>query len=105
MRYFVITYIKKPNGQFDEQVEVTTRIRQRDLQCANVILDFKTMRVEKAMANGLAVERDWNRIHNFYLEHYRNTFERLHRENGRELIIEDEQNTPVDPESDQATKV
>jgi hypothetical protein len=96
MRYFVITYIQKPNGQYDEQVEVTKKIRQRDLQCANVILDFKTMRIEKAMANGQSIERDWDRIHDFYLQHYRATFERLHRDNGRTLVIENESNTSVD---------
>ena len=99
MRYFVITYIQKPNGQYDEQVEVTKKIRQRDLQCANVILDFKNMRIEKAMANGQAIERDWDRIHDFYLKHYRSTFERLHRDNGRTLIIENESNTAVDSET------
>jgi hypothetical protein len=99
MRYFVITYFKKANGQHDEQVEVTRNLRTRDIQCANVILDFKKMEVVKASANGQSVIRDWNRIHDFYLKHYPAIFTRLHAENGREIIIQDEPIAQLDKES------
>lgn len=91
MRYLILTYYKKPNGQIDEVMEVSTRLRTRDIQCANVILDFKKLKVEKASMGGVNVPQDFNRIVEYYHQHYASTIERLFRENGYEIVKQESQ--------------
>ena len=88
MRYFVITYIKKPSGQMDEQNQVVRNIRNRDLQMASVILDFKKLEVVKATLNGVVVPKDFNRIVEYYYQHYKSTIDRLFAENGYEVVTD-----------------
>ena len=102
MRYLILTYYKKPNGQIDEVMEVANRIKTRDIQCANVILDFKKLKVEKASMGGVNVPQDFNRIVEYYHQQYASTIERLFRENGYEIVKEDpkdKQEEDVDPAS------
>jgi hypothetical protein len=86
MRYLFLTYVTKPDGKIDEQMEVSRRIRQRDLQMVNVILDFKELRVVKASMSGTTVPRDWDRVLGYYYQHYASTIERLLKENGYEIV-------------------
>lgn len=88
MRYFVITYVRKPSGQLDEQSQVTRSLKNRDLQMASVILDFKKLAVVKASFNGVSVPRDFNRIVEYYYQHYKSTLDRLFAENGYEVVTE-----------------
>lgn len=97
MRYFVITYIKKPSGQMDEQNQVVRNIKTRDLQMASVILDFKKLEVVKATLNGVVVPKDFNRIVEYYYQHYKNVIDRLFAENGYEVVkdpVEEPQDVP-----------
>lgn len=87
MRYFVITYIRKPSGQLDEQNQVTRSLKNRDLQMASVILDFKKLAVVKASFNGVTVPRDFQRIVEYYYQHYKNVLDRLFAENGWEIEV------------------
>ena len=70
MRYLIINYYRKPNGQMDEVVSLAKRTRPRDLQSAAVILDFKTQSVVKCSMDGVVVPKDWHRIRDFYHQHY-----------------------------------
>ena len=88
MRYFVITYIQKPNGQMDEQNQVTRNLKTRDLQMASVILDFKKLEVVKATLNGVLVPKDFDRIVQYYYQHYKSTMDRLFAENGYEVVAD-----------------
>ncbi len=90
MRYLLLTYVTKPNGQIDEQMEVGRRVRRTDLQTANVILDFKTLSVVKCSMGGQQVPRDWDRIVGYYHQHYASTIERLLKENGYEIVKPEE---------------
>lgn len=92
MRYFVITYIKKPSGQLDEQSQVARNLKTRDLQMASVILDFKKLEVVKASFNGVNVPRDFNRIVEYYYQHYKSTLDRLFAENGYEVVTTENKN-------------
>jgi hypothetical protein len=85
MRYLIITYVKRPNGQMDENAQVATRVKTADLQLASVILDFKTLSVVKCSLNGTTVPRDWDRIVTYYYQHYKAVIERLFKENGYEI--------------------
>ena len=82
MRYLVITYYKKANGQIDEVMAVTKNLKNRDIETGSVILDFKKITVIKASLNGIQVPRDFNRIAEYYYQHYKSTMDRLFAENG-----------------------
>jgi hypothetical protein len=103
MRYLTITYYRKASGQIDEATAVTKNLKTRDYQCANVILDFKELKVIKASMGGDQVPKDWDRIVSYFYQHYTNIIERLFQENGHELPKPDavelattEETQPVD---------
>jgi hypothetical protein len=83
----MLTYYKKPNGQIDESTAVSTKIRTRDHQTVNVILDFKELKVIKASMNDITVPKDWDRIVSYYYQHYPAIIERLFQENGHPIDI------------------
>jgi hypothetical protein len=79
MRYLIINYFRKPNGQMDEVVTVARQTRMRDIQSAAVILDFKTRAVVKCSMDGTVVPKDWQRIRDFYHQHYSQVIEDLEK--------------------------
>jgi hypothetical protein len=87
MRYLILTYYRKASGQIDEVMAVSKNIKRRDLQTANVILDFKDQKVVKASMGDQQVPKDWDRIVAYYYQHYAHTIERLFEENGHPLNI------------------
>ena len=98
MRYMLLSYYQKPNGQIDEAMSLSKNLKARDLQMASVILDFKKLQVVKATLNGVLVPKDFDRIVQYYYQHYENVIQRLFRENGYEVSTEkpteaNEQNT------------
>ena len=88
MRYLFITYYTKPDGKIDEATAVTTKIRPKDLQIVNVILDFKELKVVKCSVRDVVVPKDWDRIVSFYYQHYPSIIERLFTENGHSIVEE-----------------
>jgi hypothetical protein len=94
MRYLLITYYQKANGQIDETIAVTRNLKTRDIQTCNVILDFKKLQVIKCSMNGTQVPKDWERIVTYYNQHYANIIERLFNENGYE-VVKPESTNPV----------
>jgi len=84
MRYLLITYIRKPNGQIDEQVEVSKKIRERDITTCNVIMDFKDKVVNKCVVDGLILNKDWDRLYGYYQPIYTSIIERLEAEASQE---------------------
>ena len=49
MRYLLITFMRKPGGQIDEQVAVSKKVKPSDLQTCNVILDYAKKKVDKCV--------------------------------------------------------
>ena len=90
MRYLLLTYYTKPNGQIDEALTVANKIKTRDHQIVNVILDFKELKVVKASMNNTTVPKDWNRIVGYYYPFYPALMERLFQENGHPVDIKSE---------------
>ena len=88
MRYLLLTYYTKPTGQIDEVMAVAKNLKTRDLATANVILDFKKLEVVKCSMGGVVVPRDFNRIVEYYMQHYESTITRLFNENGYEVSLE-----------------
>ena len=98
MRYLILTYYKKANGQIDEVMAIAKNLKPRDLQTGNVILDFRTLSVVKCSMGGVNVPRDFNRIVEYYMQHYESTITRLFKENGYEVEY-NKQETTLQPES------
>lgn len=96
MRYLIITYYKKANGQIDESTALARNLKMRDHQTASVILDFKKLAVVKANLNGETVPKDFNKIVEYYMQHYLNIIRRLFEENGYEIELKkpEEQHDP-----------
>jgi hypothetical protein len=87
MRYLMLTYYYQANGKIDEGMTVATKIRTKDWQTANVILDFKEQKVLKASVRDTAIPKDWDRIVGYYYPFYTNIMERLLTENGHPIDI------------------
>lgn len=87
MRYLLLTYITKPSGKIDEVMALSKRLRTRDWQMSNVILDFKECRVLLCSVNGISANKDWDTIVSYYYQHYPATVERLFQENGHPIDI------------------
>lgn len=85
MRYLILTYYTQASGKIDEAMTVANKIRTRDWQTANIILDFKEQKVLKASTRDSNIPKDWERIVGYYYQFYTTTFERLFEENGHAL--------------------
>lgn len=92
MRYLLITYVKKPDGKIDESAQVSKKVKPRDWQTTNVILDFKDLKVLKCSMDGTMVDKDWDRIVNYYFKYYPSIIERLFNENGYQVVKPDSEN-------------
>ena len=97
MRYLLLTYYTKPNGQIDEVMAVAKNLKKRDHQTCSVILDFRTLSVLKCIMGGAPVPKDFDRIAGYYHQHYAATIERLFKENGYEVELN---NSEVQKEPD-----
>jgi len=80
MRYLLITFMRKPNGQIDEQVAVSKKVKPSDLQTCNVILDYAKKKVDKCVIEGKALDREWDKMHEYYLRIYPNLIAQLEKE-------------------------
>ena len=101
MRYLVITYYKKANGQTDEAMSVSKNLKTQDLQMANVILDFKKLEVVKAGMGGVNVPKNFDNIVQYYIQHYEQIITRLFNENGYQVSLEkNDRTTETQPTKD-----
>lgn len=82
MRYMLITYVTKPNEQIDEQVQITTSLKERDITTSNIILDFKDKVVQTAHVNGNPIPKDWNKIVDYYKQIYPDLINDLEKDNA-----------------------
>ena len=96
MRYLVITYYHKANGQTDEAMAVTKNLKARDIQMANVILDFKKLEVVKASMGGVNVPKNFDNFVQYYIQHYEAIITRLFNENGYQVNLEKEEDVKED---------
>lgn len=97
MRYLILTYYKKADGKIDEVMAVAKNVKNRDLSMANVILDFRKLEVVKCSMGGVNVPRDFQRIVEYYMQHYESTITRLFNENGYEIVKPEENKESVQP--------
>ena len=93
MRYMILTYFKKASGKIDEVMTIANRVKPKDLQIANVILDFRDQIVLKCVIDSKSMPKEWDTILAYYYKHYQATMERLFKENGHELKMEESGST------------
>lgn len=82
MRYFLITFFRKPGGQIDEQVAVSKKIKPADLQTCNVIIDYLEKKVDKCIIEGKVVDTDFQRMHEYYKSVYPGLIDQLEKNNA-----------------------
>ena len=82
MRYLLITFLRKPGGQIDEQVAVGKKIKTSDLQTCNVIIDYADKKVLKCVIEGKIVETDFEKMDAYYKQVYPNLIGQLEKEAG-----------------------
>jgi len=80
MRYLLITFLRKPGGQIDEQVAMSKRVKTTDIQTCNVILDYVKKNVDKCVIEGNKVDTDWNRMNEYYRKIYPTMIAQLEKE-------------------------
>lgn len=83
MRYLLITFFRKPNGQIDEQVGFSKRVRPADIQTCNVILDYKDKKVVKCVIDGKVTPTDFDKMNKYYNEIYPTLIEQLTKVNEK----------------------
>ena len=81
MRYLLIVFVRKPNGQIDEQVSISKRVRTSDIQSCNVILDFAKKNVQKCVIEGKVVDTDWGKLIEYYKRIYPALVDQLEKNN------------------------
>jgi hypothetical protein len=62
-RFMIVSYVKKPNGKWDELTEFKRHYRLSHVQSAKVILDLKEKKVVK---NSLNTEAGYDDMIEFY---------------------------------------
>lgn len=99
MRYFIVRYLKRPNGQMDELISVSKKIKLNDYQTAAVILDFQKGQVIQASMDGVTVPKDFIKIRDFYQNHYKTLIGDLEKVYGRFEIDESQKDPAPSTES------
>ena len=93
MRYLLLTYYTKSSGKIDEVMTISKRLKRRDWQMTNVILDFRDQKVLLCSVAGITANKDWDTVVSYYYQHYAATIERLFQENGHELPQQEAKST------------
>jgi hypothetical protein len=80
MRYLLIQFLRKPNGQIDEQVTVSKRVRASDIQTCNLILDYAKKKIDKCVIEGKKLDTTWDRMNDYYKRIYPSLIAQLEKE-------------------------
>ena len=83
----MIVFMRKPNGQIDEQVSISKRVRPADIQTCNVIMDFAKKKVEKCVVEGKTVDTNWYKLNEYYKRIYPALIDQLEKNNTESEMI------------------
>jgi len=87
VRYLLIVFVRKPNGQIDEQVSISKRVRTSDIQMCNVILDFAKKKVDKCIVEGKIVDTSWEKMIEYYKRIYPTLIDQLEKNNTESEVL------------------
>ena len=82
MRYLLITYMRKPGGQIDEQVTVSKKVKISDIQTCSVIIDYQKQKVDKCVIECKVVDTDFERMTEYYKKVYPTLIDQLEKNNA-----------------------
>lgn len=80
MRYLLINFLRKENGQINEMVSVSKRVRTSDMNSQNVIIDFAEQKVVKCIIEGKEHPTTFELMRDYYAKVYPTLVEQLQRE-------------------------
>lgn len=87
----MLQYARQANGQIDEQVSFSKKVKTNDLQTMNVILDYKEQKVVKCVIEGKVVPTSFEKMNEYYKEVYPSLIEQLERVQATEPKVSDGQ--------------
>jgi hypothetical protein len=64
MKYLIATYYKKPNGKFDEVIELKSSVKTKHWQTAKLILNLTEKKVEKQTL--MDESASYDRLYQYY---------------------------------------
>jgi len=88
MRYLLISFLRKENGQIDEMVSVSKRVRTSDMNSQNVIMDFADQKVVKCIIEGKEHDTTFDLMKQYYSRVYPTLVEQLEKEAKLTATIE-----------------
>lgn len=80
MRYFLVTFFRKPGGQIDEMVKVAKRARPSDYSTCNIIMDYGLRKIEKCVVEGKKLEKAFDELSEYYRKVYPSLIYQLEKE-------------------------
>ena len=80
MRYLMIQYIRKPNGQIDEHVQVKKKLKKSDQNTRNVILDYTDRSINKCVIEGKNHDTTFEIMSDYYKGIYPTLIKQLEKE-------------------------
>lgn len=80
MRYLLIQYIRKQNGQIDEHVTVSKKIKKSDQTTKNVIMDYADRTIRKCVIEGNNHDTTFEIMSKYYKNIYPKLIEQLEKE-------------------------
>jgi len=72
--------MRKPGGQIDEQVTVSKKVKQSDLQTCNVIIDYADKKIVKCVIEGKVLDTIFEKMDAYYKKVYPNLISQLEKE-------------------------
>ena len=80
MRYLLVTYYRKAGGQIDELIKIAKKVKPADTSTCNVIMDYATRKVEKCVIEGKLMDKDFDKLNNYYKKVYPALIAQLEKE-------------------------
>ena len=88
----------------DESVAISRNVKRNDLATASVILDFKDQKVIKASFAGQLAEKNWERVRDYYFQHYPNYITPMEEAYGKLAAYEADDGPLTDEQIEQIKK-
>ncbi len=72
MRYFIVTYLQNKDGKYNESIHLDTKLKDKVIQTATIILDYKERNIVKSRYRDDSIPKDeqFDKISAFYKTHY-----------------------------------
>lgn len=80
MRYLLIAFARKQNGQIDEMVSVAKKVNSTDISKANIVVDFAKKKLLKCVIEGKPHDSTYELIREYYHKIYPTLIEQLEKE-------------------------